>query len=388
MDRLLDRAVAHLADLVAYAVVGGAPNLDLCRHVGAFLDRHAVPWRLDVAPDGARANLFATVGPPVDGGVILSGHLDVVPADPATWTTPPLALSERRGRLYGRGALDMKGFIACCLAAVPAFAAVPLARPLHLALTFDEETGSEGARQFVPFLQALPFRPAVAIVGEPTGMRSVIGHKAGHELVAEAKGLAGHASRPEAGVNAVYAAARFVALIEATARRLAEVPRPGSPFDPPYTTLSVGTIAGGLARNVVPDRCRVAWEVRPLPEEDGGALIEGLRARVAAEILPMMRERCPDAAFDLIEEAFYPGLIPEPDGAAMRLVRDLWTTEAPGVVSFGTDGGQLQRAGVSTVVLGPGTIERAHTVDEWIGRDELARCLVFLDRLRDALKRP
>jgi acetylornithine deacetylase len=377
---------AILADLVAFPTVTGTSTRAIAAYVSDYLRRFGVAAQIDAAPDGERMNLFATIGPAIDGGVILCGHFDVVPAACAGWTSDPFRLSERHGRLYGRGAVDMKGFLAVTLAAVPAIAASAnrLRRPVHLAFTYDEEIGSFGARQLSPWLARLPFRPAVAIVGEPTGMTPITGHKGGVELITEVTGRSGHASIPAAGINAIYAAARFIAALEARAAALAAAPFPGSPFTPPYTTISVGRIEGGEARNIIPRSCRFLWEVRPAPEDDADLLLDGLLGD-AAQIDRELKTRDPDAGLRVTEEARYPGLSPAQAGEALELVRRLWTTGAPGVVSFGTDGGFLAAAGISTVVFGPGNMAQAHQPDEFIAETDLAAGLSFLHRLLENL---
>jgi acetylornithine deacetylase len=375
-----------LSDLVAFPTVTGTSTVPIASYVVDYLRLYNIVAHLDMAPDGQRANLFATIGPEIDGGVILSGHFDVVPASAAGWTADPFRLTERSGRLHGRGAVDMKGFLAIALAAVPAFAAMSnrLQRPLHLAFTYDEEIGSFGARQLSPWLARLPFRPAVAIVGEPTEMAPITGHKGGIELITEVTGRSGHASIPANGVNAIYAAAQFIALLQARAATLAEAPWPGSPFAPPYTTISVGRIEGGEARNVIPRSCQFLWEVRPVPEDDADRLLAGLLEE-ASKIDSQLKSLDPEAGLKILEQARYPGLAPAQAGQALSLVKRLWGAGTPGVVSFGTDGGFLAEAGVSTVVFGPGSMQQAHQPDEYIAEADLASGMLFLDRLLEDL---
>ncbi|MFO1088917.1 MAG: acetylornithine deacetylase [Hyphomicrobiales bacterium] len=375
-----------LGDLVAFPSVTGKPNLDIAGYVREALAAKGIEAHLDFSPDGRQANVFATVGPKIDGGVILSGHMDVVPASADGWTTDPFRLAERDGRLYGRGAVDMKGFLALALAAAgrAATRANALKRPLHIAFTYDEEIGSFGARNLQPFLKALPFRPAIAIVGEPTTMQPIIGHKGGIELITEITGKGGHASVPYRGVNAVYAVGRLIAFLEAKAAELAARPRAGSPFEPPYTTISVGTVVGGEARNVIPRSARMLWEVRPVPEEDADALLADIDV-FARSIDEDLRARDPDAGLRTIVEARYPGLLPEANAPSLKLVQRLWDGGPPQVVSFGTDGGYFQGVGISTIVFGPGNMREAHQPDEFIAVDDLAEGAKFLDRLIDAL---
>jgi len=383
MNTALEQCTALLRDLVAFRSVSGQPNLPIVEHIEGWLAEHGVPCERVSDESGDRANLFATIGPDCGGGIMLSAHLDVVPAVPDGWDSDPFTLTERDGLLFGRGAVDMKGFLAAVLAMVPVFQAraEELDRPLHLASTYDEESGNFGARRLYEFLMARDHRPAIAIVGEPTGMRPIVGHKAGYEMIAEVHGCASHAARPYAGVNAIHYASRLIGHMEEWARTMAAKPRADSPFDPPYTTINVGWIEGGMARNVVPESCRFDWEIRPIPEDDGDAILAGIQQHIDTILQPEMRAHHPSAGITLRHEVIYPALRAEPDGAAARLVRDLWTDAPPGVFSIGTDGGYFQAAGISTVILGPGQTARMHETNEYIEVSELEACLDFLARL-------
>jgi acetylornithine deacetylase len=256
-----------------------------------------------------------------------------------------------------------------------------LKKPLHIAFTYDEEIGSFGGKRLYEYLSALSWKPAVAIIGEPTGLRPIGGHKGGFELTTEVRGRPGHASRPALGVNAIYYAARLVAFLQDKAAALAAEPRAGSPFDPPHTTISVGTISGGEARNVIPATCRFDWEIRPIPGDDGDAILEEVRAYARDVLEPEMRRLDPDSGIAIRAEAICPPLGAEADSPAAALIRRLWTDEEPFVVSFGTDGGYFQLAGIPTIVFGPGAMAQMHAIDEYIEIEELDRCLRFLDRL-------
>lgn len=379
----LERCKTLVRDLVAFPSLSGRSNLPIVEYIERWLAEHGVRCERVSDDSGDRANLFATIGPDCGGGIMLSAHLDVVPAAPDGWDSDPFTLSERDGLLFGRGAVDMKGFLAAVLAMVPVFQAraAELARPLHLAFTYDEESGNFGAQRLYEFLMTRETRPAIAIVGEPTGMRPIVGHKAGYEMIAEVHGCASHAARPYAGINAIQYAGRLIGHLEERARSMAAQPRAGSPFDPPYTTINVGWIEGGMARNVVPESCRFDWEIRPIPEDDGDAILAGIQQHIDTVLQPEMRAHHPDAGITLRHEVIYPALRAEPDGAAARLVRDLWTDASPGVFSIGTDGGYFQAAGISTVILGPGQTARMHETNEYIEVSELEACLDFLARL-------
>jgi acetylornithine deacetylase len=307
----------------------------------------------------------------------------VVPANGAGWTGDPFTLHEQDGRLYGRGAVDMKGFLAIALALAPVFkqAENELRLPLHYAFTFDEEVGMFGAAQMPAFLQKHQIKPAIAIIGEPTGMRPFVGHKGQLELIAELHGTAGHASDPRGKVNSVYYAARLISFIEEKARALAAQPNAQSPFDPPYSTLSVGQIEGGEARNIIPNSCRFLWEIRPLPDDDAHAILAEIQHYVDQHLLPEMKAIHTDARIELIIDSWCPGMQARPDSAAAALVARLWTNAAPQVVSFGTDGGHFQSAGIETIVFGPGGMTEMHQPDEFISRAAIAEGLQFLTAL-------
>ena len=318
----------------------------------------------------------------MDNGIVLSGHTDVVPVDGQDWSTPPFEMVHRNGHLQGRGTADMKGFIACALAAVPAFLDADLKRPLHLALTFDEEIGSCGAPILLDQLAGQPYRPGIAIIGEPTEMRIVSGHKGGFEMTTRITGLEGHASDPRRGVNAVEYAARYISYLGEIARELEARSESGSMFDPPYSTISVGLIDGGTARNIIAGHCTFDWELRPMPGDDGEAVIDRVRDFAETELLPEMRRVDPDASIETEIAAALPGLDRVPDSPALELIRQLTGLNADNVVPFGSDAGHFQQAEISTVLFGPGSIEQAHKPDEFIAISQMEACLGFLDRLR------
>lgn len=385
-----DRTLELLERLVAIDSTSAVPNLpvlDVCEEVlhgvGAWTRRVPSP------DEDGKAGLLARIGPDVDGGVVLSGHTDCVPVAGQPWTTDPFALVERDGVLVGRGATDMKGFIAAALAAAPTFAEAPLARPLWLLLTWDEEIGTVGAG---PMTEALlqETTPACVIVGEPTSMRPVVAHKGVRSLSVVVHGRDGHSSKPALGANAVVAAARLAAHVDDVAAR---VRREGGDdlFDPPETTFNVATLRGGQAINIIPRRAELTFEYRPVPADDGWGLADEIVAWARAELLPGMRAVDESCRIEVTRGTVVHGLAPEAGGgtgaagrvtdagAAERLVRDLtgFTGEA-GTVPFGTDGGWHQEAGLSTVVCGPGDIDQAHQPDEFIAPSQLAACDEFL----------
>jgi acetylornithine deacetylase len=385
-DRL-GRAIDLLADLVAFPTITGRPNDDLIGYIQTYLEAHGARVLLDVADDGERMNLFASIGPQCDGGLVLSGHTDVVPASPDGWTGDPFTLRRADGRLYGRGAVDMKGFVAIALAMVPDIVAVKdkLRVPVHLAFTFDEEVGCFGSERMPAFLAHHGIAPEMAIIGEPTEMRPFIGHKGGMELTAEVIGTAGHASKPAGTVNAIYYAARLINFINQTAADIASRPDETSPFDPPYTSLSVGQIVGGEARNVIPASCRFDWEIRPLPLDDPHAVLARVQDFVDQVLVPEMQAISPDAGIANRIICDVPGMEARPHSVAAELIARLWTNETPDVVSFGTDGAYFQQAGMETIVFGPGGMAQMHQPDEFIEEAAVQQGLQFLDRVLDHL---
>lgn len=367
-----DAALRLLADLVAMDTTSRDPNLALIAYVEELLSAHSIVHERVPDADGTKAGLIAHIGPQRPGGVVLSGHTDCVPVDGQPWSRPPFALTEEYGRVYGRGTSDMKGFIATVLAAIPAMAAAPLTRPIQLALTFDEELGTIGAPAVVEALLARFPRPDVVLIGEPTLMEVVNAHKGVRAFRVTATGKDGHSSQPHLAANAITAITRIAARIADVAethRQAAADPR----FDPPYTTFNLAMVAGGQALNIVPRQAELTFEFRPVPADDTSAIADDLRRFAEEEVLPDLRRDTGvgDIGFEVLAVARALGA--EPDGPAEALARTLSGYTGPSrTVPFGTDGGHFQAAGLSTVVLGPGSIEQAHQPDEWIALSELA----------------
>ncbi|MDJ0826865.1 MAG: acetylornithine deacetylase [Rhodobacter sp.] len=382
---MLGETIATLGDLIAFPTVSTDPNLDMIAYLADRLE--AAGARVEVLADagGAKANLWASLGPETDGGIVLSGHTDVVPVADQDWTSDPFAMAERDGRIYGRGTCDMKGFIACCLTLAPTLAGAVRTRPLHFAFTHDEETGCIGATHLVADLKRRDTRPALAIIGEPTGMRVVEGHKGCYEYSTHFAGLEGHGSTPDAGVNAVEYAARYVArLLDLKDRLKARAPA-GSRFDPPWTTINVGASKGGSAHNIIAGRARVDWEMRPVAKPDADFVKADLAGFVADTLLPAMQAVHSEAAIALETIAEVAGLEPMDNNAARALVAELTGANAAHVVPFGTEAGLFQSLGLDAVVCGPGSIEQAHKADEFVAIDQLRACLDMLQRLGDRL---
>jgi acetylornithine deacetylase len=335
--------------------------------------------------DRRKGNLWATIGPAEQRGVILSGHSDVVPVDGQDWTGDPFALRVEGGRLYGRGTADMKGFLACGLALVPEMTRRPLKAPVHLAISYDEEVGCLGVRSLVERVAALEPRPAVCLVGEPTSMRAVVGHKGGRAYRVLVRGRAAHSSLAPRAVNAIEHAAELVMLLRAIAQEWAEHGPFDEAYDVAHSTLSTGLIEGGTAINIVPKACELTFEFRHLAAVDAEAVARRIMAFAKGELEPRMRALAPEASIDLSEVYAYPGLEIAPEHPAVDLVKSLAERDDHGKVAFGTEAGLFrERAGIASVVCGPGSIEQAHKPDEYL--EEIERCERFLGGLLDRLE--
>ncbi|HDR28366.1 acetylornithine deacetylase [Rhodovulum sp.] len=388
MTDRLDSTRAILADLVAFPTVSSEPNLEMIIHIAAMLGDLGAHLDLFHNETGQKANLFATLGPrAADGGIVLSGHTDVVPVTDQDWSTDPFRLHEADGRLYGRGTCDMKGFIAATLAMAPVWAALELKRPLHFAFTHDEEVGCLGGQALVAELAARGLRPAIAIIGEPTEMRIVEAHKGCCEYSVEFHGLEGHGSNPDAGVNAAEAAVRYVARLMELAEALKARAPHNSPFTPPWTTINLDRIAGGHAHNVIPGRAEVDWEMRPVQAADMGFVKDAMARHVDEVLLPGMRATDPAAAILTRVVGEVAGLEPMEDSAARCLLMDLTGEARAETVPFSTEAGLFQSIGCAAAVCGPGSIAQAHKPDEYITLDQLSQCLTMLDNLATVLTR-
>ncbi|HSR71009.1 MAG TPA: acetylornithine deacetylase [Kiloniellales bacterium] len=377
----IDDTKAILGDLIAFPTVSVDSNLALIAYCAAWLAELGAKTEMSLDPSGTKANLFATIGPRVDGGIVLSGHTDVVPVEGQEWTADPFQPVERDGRIYGRGSCDMKGFIACALAMAPMMSEAELKRPIHFALTYDEEVGCVGAQVMLDAVKAAGRQPAVCIIGEPTGMRVIEGHKGMCEYTTRFTGLAGHGSRPERGVSAVEYAVRYVArLLEVREELRARAPG-DSRFEPPWSTLQVGRLAGGIAHNVIADHADVDWELRPVNNSDYMFVHRQMLGYVTDMLLPAMQRVYPEASIGTEVVGEVPGLEPMPESEACELVTELTGGNVREVVSFGTEAGLYQKFGISTVVCGPGSIAQAHKADEFIAIEQLEQCLGMIERL-------
>lgn len=378
--------LAILERLLSHDSVSSRPNRALIDALATLLQDAGA--RVRVMPDatGTKANLFASIGPDRPGGVMLSGHTDVVPVEGQDWTVPPFAMTVRDGRVYGRGAADMKGFVAAATAAALKAARMDLRMPLHLAFSHDEEIGCVGVRPMVEMLARAPERPSLCIVGEPTGMAVATGHKGKTAIRATCRGREGHSALAPLAVNALYLATDLVAAIRAEQVALCDgVGSRDDDYDVPYTTLHVGRLAGGVALNIVPALATVDWEIRNLAADDPAAILSRI-ADAAGRIAEQVRDRAPDAAIDMEVVNSYPGLETDPDGQALRFVRELTGANGTIKVAFGTEGGLWSRdAGVPVVICGPGSMAQGHKPDEYVTLEQLAACDAMLSRLLERL---
>ncbi|MEO1549990.1 MAG: acetylornithine deacetylase [Pseudomonadota bacterium] len=379
-------SVAHLSALVGFETVSHRSNLDLIAYLEGVLQ--PLGARLQRIPDasGQKANLLASFGPTDRPGYILSGHTDVVPVEGQSWSSPPFALTERAGKLLGRGTADMKGFLACCLAMAPKLAAAQLTAPVHIAFSYDEEVGCLGVRDLIAQLATWSVPPLGCIVGEPTGMHVVTSHKAKRAYRCVVTGTPGHSSRAPHFVNAVDVAAEFLVELRRLGREVEESGPRDPLFDVPFTTTHVGLIRGGEALNIVPERCVFEFEFRALPSEDIDAMAAQMQRFATQTLLPPMQAISPEAGIELETLISYPGLDTAPDEDIVVLAKRLAGRNDHRKVAYGTEGGLFSKTGrVPTVVCGPGDIDRAHKADEYITRDELAACEGFLGALIDHL---
>ncbi|MEZ3500110.1 acetylornithine deacetylase [Pantoea sp. KPR_PJ] len=375
---------AQLASLLAFDTTSRESNLALIDFIRTLLAGRGVASTLLYSDDGRKANLYARLGPAGDGGVLLSGHTDVVPVDGQRWTVPPFSLTERDGRCYGRGSADMKGFIACVLASLDRFLAQPLRMPLHLAFSYDEEAGCLGVRSLVAHLRASPEKPALCIIGEPTNMAPVYGHKGKVAMRCQLRGHACHSAYAPSGVNAIEQAAKLISHITRVSEALQQTQDPR--FDPPFSTLQVGTIQGGAALNIVPQDCQFDFELRTLPGADTEGVLESIEAFARHQLLPAMQEKAPESAISFQPLSAYPGLLTDPQSDFARWLADWCGSEAFSTVAFGTEGGLFDEAGIATLVCGPGSMAQGHKADEFVAVEQLERCMQMLSQLCDWMR--
>ena len=385
IDTVYENSIKILSDLISFKTISGHDNNSLIDYCDEILKKLGATSFKTFDKEKKRVNLFSTLKAKKPNGrkpIILSGHTDVVPVS-KSWSTDPFKATIKDNKLYGRGACDMKGFIACALAYAPEFSKANLDRDIHFSFTFDEETACQGAPILIKELIKRGIKDGICIVGEPTSMKIINAHKGYYEYNTQFKGLAGHSSAPHKGVNAIEYAIRYInKLIEIREILKSRAPK-NSTFDPLYTTLQIGIISGGTARNVIADKCNVEWDLRPVVKEDGVFVNSEIDKFAKETLIPEMVKIYPKSFIkkEIIGEII--GFDKEENSQACELISSLTGDNSRGVVSFGTEAGLFQEIGISAVVCGPGSIEQAHKVDEYIKLDELKKCLILLERIKN-----
>jgi acetylornithine deacetylase len=376
-----------LQKLVSFDTVSSRSNLPLIDWVGTWLSERGI--RFSVAPNasGDKAALYASIGPDIDGGVVLSGHTDVVPVEGQAWTTDPFALRREGTRLFGRGACDMKGFDAICLALLPELNRLPLKAPIHLLLSYDEETTCLGVMDVIARMGIDLPRPRAVIVGEPTSMQVADAHKSVASYFTTVHGFEVHSSMPRAGVNAIEGAAMIVGELSRMFDEIAARGDSTGRFDPPYTSVHVGTIHGGTARNITAKECKIHWEYRGVPDLDDDEIPTRMARFAKDKVLPHLERHGGKARVETLLDVFVPGLAPDPGSVAETMAKRLAGVNHTITVPYGSEAGRFQKAGIPTVLCGPGDIAQAHQPDEYIEEDQLVQCQGFVRRLGEMLAR-
>lgn len=369
-----------LAALVGFDTTSRESNLPLIKWIEDYLDTLNISHLRVDYERGRKTNLYATIGPDVAGGIVLSGHTDVVPVDGQNWSSDPFTMVERDGKLYGRGTADMKGYLAACLALVPHFRSLKLRVPIHFAFSCDEEVGCRGVRPLVEHLRDHVKKPAAVIVGEPTLMQVVNGHKSAVRYQTDVTGHESHSALTDRGVNAIMVAGELIHEISRIREELIEIGDPSGRYDPPYSTIHIGTISGGTAQNIVPRTCSFGWETRLLPGFDEEFVPRRITA-LARQLEPAMKAISPEAGIAITHSNTVPGLAADDQSLAQQLALNCSHTNSTHTVSYCTEAGLFQKAGIPAVVCGPGSIEQAHKPDEFIAVSELRKCEAFLKRL-------
>ena len=388
IEEAFPQTLKILSELIKFQTVSGSSNIGLIEYCEKKLSKLGAESFKTFDKKKLRANLFSTISAKKKingGGIILSGHTDVVPASEQDWVSNPYIATERDNKVFGRGSCDMKGFIACTLALAPYFAKQDLKKPIHFSYTYDEETACQGAPVMLKELKNRKINCSVCIIGEPTNMKAIQAHKGCYEYSTHFSGLAGHGSAPDKGVNTIEYATRFINKLVELRKELKDREPKNSVFIPPYTTLQIGRIRGGIARNVIADQCTVDWELRPIVFEDGEFVNKIMDNFVKDVLLPEMKKTYSESNItkEIIGEIV--GFKKEEKSEAVNLICNLTGDNSRNVVSFGTEAGLFQELGISTVVCGPGSIEQAHKIDEYVSFDELKSCLKMLINLKDQI---
>ena len=379
----LSSSIEWLDRLVAFDTTSRLSNLALIDDVQNYLRELGIPTRLTRNDEGSKANLWATIGPEDRGGVVLSGHTDVVPVDGQEWSRDPFKMHRENGKLYARGTCDMKGFCAIALALAPEMQRRRLKTPIHFAFSYDEEVGCIGVRRLIKdVVDNLPL-PRAVVVGEPTMMKIIGGNKGGRAFRTTVRGVPGHSSEPHRGANSIMATGRIITFIEDLQQELADNADPDSPFDPPYTTFDLGVIEGGTAHNIIPEYTHLNWGYRGLPDEVPDVLENRVRAFIAETVEPKLKAVAPHAGVTTVLRNTTPPLMPDVESAAEQLIRHLTGLNESSTVSFGTEAGLFQQAGIPGVIFGPGSIQQAHQPDDFIEVSQMAECVAFIEKLMD-----
>ena len=379
--RTIDKTVSILADLVSYPTVSSESNLEMINYLSDKIE--SIGGKVDVmtTADNKQANIFATIGPEIDGGIVLSGHTDVVPAKELGWKSDPFKLTQKGELLYGRGSCDMKGFIASALATAEILKNKKLNFPIHFSFTYDEEIGCFGARHLSEELKKYKFKPAMVIIGEPTSMEVIEAHKGDCEYTTCFHGKEGHASNPEKGLSAIQYGSLFTNKLFELANELKERTPNDSPFDPPWSTIQAGKIEGGVAHNVIAGQCSIDWEMRPVNNEDLQFVKNNISKYCERELLPEMKSKFLEAKIETEIIGEIPGLIPKEENQARVIMQEILKSNSTGVISFGTEAGIFQQMNMDVVVCGPGSIDQAHKANEYLSLSELKKsneCLLKL----------
>ena len=382
---MTDPKVLQLIEkLISYDTTSRNSNLDIIKFIEDYLAGHGVKSKLVYNEGEGKANLYATLGDQTKSGIMLSGHTDVVPVDGQDWDTDPFKVIQKDGKLFGRGTSDMKSFIALVLAYVPKFLERGLDTPIHLAFSYDEEIGCIGVRRMIDMINTLPVKPRMAIVGEPTSMGVIVGHKGKRSYKAHIRGLETHSSLAPQGVNAIEYAAEMIAHLKSMARRITEYGPHDELYDVSHTTVHTGVINGGTALNIVPKDCHFEFEFRYVGDDDPDAIEAEIREFAAQSLEPHMRKISRDTGIDITCSNDMPGLDLNADEEVVTFVKALAGKNDHSKVAFGTEAGLFHtRAGVPTVVCGPGSIEQAHKPNEFIELSQLDEATIFMDRLMD-----
>ncbi len=389
IDQIFSETLKILSTLIKFQTTSGDSNLELIKYCEKKLDDAGAISFKTFNESKSQANLFSTISGKNnsnDKGIILSGHTDVVPAVSSEWTSDPFIAREKDNKVYGRGTCDMKGFIACTLAVAPLFASKKLKAPIHFSYTFDEETGCLGAPLVLADLKKRNISFSACIIGEPTNMKAINAHKGYNEYITHFTGLSGHASNPESGVSAIEYAIQYSNKLLELRDELKKRNLKKTIFSPPYSTLQIGKISGGLSANIIADQCSLEWEVRPINKEDSEFISNNIDTFAKNILIPKIKKNNPKGSIkkEVIGEVV--GFNKEESSEAVNLISNLTGDNSKSTMSFGTEAGLFQNSGISTVICGPGSIEQAHTVDEYISYDQLKQCLKMLINLQKRIE--